>query len=59
LLSLFRSVLGTGRSSKFPPDRKYLRYAQLQKRAVQADKLALLTEKLGFGKTRENIKFED
>jgi hypothetical protein len=28
LLSLFRSVLGTGRSSKFPPDRKYLRYAQ-------------------------------
>ena len=28
LLSLIRLVLGTGRSSKFPPDRKYLRYAQ-------------------------------
>jgi hypothetical protein len=28
LLSLFRSLLGTGRSFKFPPDRKYSRYAQ-------------------------------
>jgi hypothetical protein len=28
LLSLFRSVLGKGRSFKLPPDRKYLRYAQ-------------------------------
>jgi hypothetical protein len=28
LLSLFRLVLGTGRSFKFPPDRKYCRYAQ-------------------------------
>jgi hypothetical protein len=26
LLSLFRLVLGTGRSFKFPPDRKYLRW---------------------------------
>jgi hypothetical protein len=46
-------------ASEAPLERKYSRYAQLQKRAVQADKLALLTEKLGFGKTRENIKFED
>jgi hypothetical protein len=28
LLSLLRLVSWTGRSSKFPPDRKYLRYAQ-------------------------------
>ena len=27
LLSLFRLVLGTVRSFKFPPDRKYLRWA--------------------------------
>jgi hypothetical protein len=28
LLSLFRLVLGTGRSFKIPPDRKYSRYAK-------------------------------
>ena len=28
LLSLFRSVLGKGRSFKLPPDRKYLRWQQ-------------------------------
>jgi hypothetical protein len=28
LLSLLRFVPGTGRSSKFPPDRKYSRYGQ-------------------------------
>jgi hypothetical protein len=28
LLSLFRSVLGTGRSFKIPPDRKYSRCVQ-------------------------------
>jgi hypothetical protein len=32
LLSLLRSVLGTGRSFKFPPDRKYLRWAILRVR---------------------------
>jgi hypothetical protein len=29
LLSLFRFAPGTGRSSKFPPDRKYSRWQQL------------------------------
>ena len=34
LLSLFLSVLGTGRSFKFPPDRKYSRYGQFAGRVL-------------------------
>jgi hypothetical protein len=35
LLSLFRSVLGTGRSFKFPPDRKYSRVCLEQSPVVR------------------------
>jgi hypothetical protein len=35
LLSLLRLVSWTGRSSKFPPDRKYLRWRQGMTKCVQ------------------------